>query len=141
MLYKGHIYGSSMSRRLKASKILALSGYRAAQINYFCLHKVVIKVGSQEQVTEQICAAVSWYDLQQWFCKPAMVFCIFTVMVLCFFQILHADYQFVLKVLSLIMVKSLFFVLYQLNIFNTMIFIITFLSFLSRYMYINIISH
>ena len=72
------IYGSSTSRRLKASKILAkhpLSGYRAAQINYFCLHKLVIKVGSQEQVTEQICAAVSWYDLHQWFCKPAMVFC------------------------------------------------------------------
>lgn len=81
VLYNDHIYGSSRSRRFKASHVLAkhpLTGYRAAQINYFCLHKVVIKVGMQEQTITQVCAAVSWYDLhpeQQWFCKPAMVFC------------------------------------------------------------------
>ena len=80
VLYNSRIYGSSRSRRLKASHVLAkhpLTGYRAAQINYFCLHKVVIKVGMQEQIITQICAAVSWYlhPEQQWFCKPAMVFC------------------------------------------------------------------
>ena len=81
VLYNDRIHGSSQSRRFKASHILAkhplTGGYRAAQINYFCLHKVVIKVGTQEQTVTQICAAVSWYDLhpEQWFCKPALVFC------------------------------------------------------------------
>ena len=74
--YEGHIYGSSMSRRLKASNIFAkhpTSGYRAARIIF-----VFIKwLSSQQKITEQICAAVSWYDIhpEHRFCKPAMVFC------------------------------------------------------------------
>lgn len=93
VLYNGRICGSSRWRQLKASHGLAkhpLTGYRAAQVNYFCIHKVVIKVGTQERTVIQICAAVSWYDLhqeQQWFCK---VFCKHFQW-FCFSQTSHAD--------------------------------------------------
>ena len=55
-----------MSRQLKASNIF-FAKYRAARIS---LHKVVVKIKSQEKITEQIYAAVGMT-----FNKPAMVFC------------------------------------------------------------------
>lgn len=79
--YKGRIFGSIISRRLKAAYVQAKqprSGYSAAQIDYYCLHKVVIKENEQERIIEQICAAVSWYEEhpeQKWFCKPALIYC------------------------------------------------------------------
>ena len=67
VLYKGRIFGSARSWRLKAAQVFAkhpLTGYRAAQVEYYCLHKVIVKVGTREQVIEQICAAVGMTCIQ-----------------------------------------------------------------------------
>lgn len=79
--YRGRIFGSNGSRRLKAANVLAKSesgSYHAAQIDYYCLNKVIIKEQENEKITEQICAAVKWYEQhpqQNWFCKPAQIYC------------------------------------------------------------------
>lgn len=81
VLHKGRIFGSTMSRRVNASNILAKHPsleYRAAQVQHFCLHKVILKENTGEKVVQKMCALVSWYDLhpeREWFCKPANIYC------------------------------------------------------------------
>lgn len=80
--YQGRIFGSAISRRIKAAYILARDpsngSLQAAQIDHFCLHKIVLKENQKEIVAELICAAIKWYEEhpeKNWFCKPALVYC------------------------------------------------------------------
>ena len=80
--YKGKIFGSAISRRIKASYILVKDhsnvSYHAAQIHHFSLHKVVFKENQKETTSEFICVAIKWYEEhpeRNWFSKPALVYC------------------------------------------------------------------